>query len=162
MRAIGSLMLVALVGGGALRAQTADLGPTVSVFAAGVNGPGWWGLKIDQSWKLEASVADRSGNKVLRTLEGSERDQLSRLVDRLPKARQRYSFGKAYVDISIDIELVVGSGKSARKYVVTNYLEDRDAGPELQALLEVLRFLHSLLGSKAALPPPPVNWRARQ
>ena len=133
--------------------------PSVTVFASGVNGPGWWGLKIDTAGRMRADIVGGTHSGAhAPLLTGEERERLAALLAALPTKLSKYSYGKHYDDVSMTFELTIGTGKEARKYAVTDSLDDGDAKrPEVRAILEALHFLHSLLGSKEALPPPPIE-----
>jgi hypothetical protein len=85
----------------------------------------------------------------------AEREQLRSLLAALPVDRSRYSFGTWIIDASMFFELRIKSGKALRMFSVTETLEEEEkARPELRPILEILHFLHSLVSSKAASPPP--------
>jgi hypothetical protein len=132
--------------------------PVVSVFAGGTFGPGWWTLEIDRSGMLKTSVVGGSeSHSPSRHITGEEQDRLLDLLGHLPTGQAKYSFGRSYSDVSVDFLLRVDTGKAMRQYYVTSSLEEDASRPEVRPILAALHFLHSLVSTKGAIPPPPME-----
>ncbi len=160
---LAAMMALALFGGEAGRAGQTEAGPTVAVIAMQGWGNGDWAMRIQANHIVKVTVAGSNADKAApRALSNSERERLVLLVGRLPRDRAGYSFGRSAPDVTTDFLLSVGVGAQERKYSVGEILEEAEYGPDLQAILDTLHFLHSLVGSKKALPPPPVHWSARK
>lgn len=160
---MAAMMALALLSVETVRAGQAEAGPTVAVIALQGWGNGDWAMRIQANHIAGVTVAGSTAPKPApRALSKSERERLALLVGRLPRDRARYSFGKTAIDVTTDFELAVGVGAEERKYSVGEILEEAEYGPDLRAILDTLHFLHSLAGSKQALLPPPVHWRARK
>ena len=141
-------------------AGEAETTATVAVIAVHW-GSGDWALRIQANQIVRAIVVgDKGARRTPRALSKPERERLALLVGKLPRDRPLYSFGKTAPDVTVEFGLSVGVGAEERKYNVGELLEETDYGPELRAILETLQFLHTLVGSERALPPPPLIWRA--
>ena len=136
--------------------------PSISVIALR-GGKGDWTFAIDGGRIVRGVVNEAKGlRRFSRLLRESEREQLARLVAKLPRTQQSYSFGKSAPDITTDFGLSVGRGADLRKYGVSEYLEEADYGLDLRSVLATLSFLHTLVESSEASAPPPLEWRARK
>ncbi len=146
---------VLTVGASAAAAASPDreVSPDVWVsVVAGFNfGPGWWYVDVARSAEGRAVA---SGSELLeRKLSPGEDRTLARLVAALPVDR-KLSYGVGYSDAITVFQLRVKSHDGWRTYSVTSDL-GQDAGKQnVQAILRVLQFVYSLLGSTNATRPP--------
>jgi len=138
------------------KAKATGPGPVIALFAGGVYGAAIWTVDIDASGMASVSVVGgREPRKPMRLLTSSEQARLRSMVDALPTDRPRYHFGNGPIDGTMWFGLDVGTGKQARRYSIAEVLDEKDAAlPEVKHILELLHFLHGLVGSSSALPPP--------
>ena len=131
-------------------------GPVISLFAGGVYGSAVWMVDIAKDGTASARVhGGRPPSKPVRQLTVAERGRLQSLVEALPTEKAAYQFGNGPIDAAMSFGLIVGTGKNARRYAISEVLSADDAGrPEVKHIVELLHFLHGLVGSKSALPPP--------
>ena len=129
--------------------------PAIALFAGGSSARPPWSIEIESSGKITSEMIGRAPQKRVRPLTEAEREQLRSLVAALPADRSRYSFGTWVIDASMFFELRIKTGKAQRRFSVTESLSEEDkAQSEMKPILEILHFLYSLVGSKAASPPP--------
>jgi hypothetical protein len=128
----------------------------VKIFVFGPWGQGSWDLEIDGRGAVRTDAG--SGSGIVRRLKASERRDLALVLARLPVTRRRYEFGAWPIDACTVFTLTVGSGKSTRRYTVTDALDAARGQSELQRILEALWHLRTLIKSDdAAWPPEPIR-----
>jgi hypothetical protein len=129
--------------------------PAISMFAGGNFGPGWWTLDIDDEGSFSA-YPDGSGRR--RRLTEPQREALFAVLSALPRDRATYSFvGPSYIDITVAFRLMIGKGAFQQRYVVNETFADYGSHPEVKQVLRVMHFLRTLLDSKEAHVPPPID-----
>jgi len=131
-------------------------GPVVSLFAGGASAAAIWTVDIDATGIASVKVTGgRPARRPTRQLSDTERARLRSLVEALPTDKRRYHFGEGPIDAAMSFGLVVGTGNEARRYSLVEGLDAEDlADPEVEHILNLLHFLHGLVGSPSALPPP--------
>jgi hypothetical protein len=129
--------------------------PAISMFAGGNFGPGWWTLDIDEKGSFNA-YADGSDRR--RHLTEPQRAVLLALLSALPRDRSNQRLvGPSYIDVTVEFRLTIGKGPSQQRYVVNDTFADYGRHPEVKEILGLMHFLRTLVDTKEAHVPPPID-----